>query len=366
VPANSPDPGPDRIRFLDGLRGLALVLMVLNHTARWWIDRPMGWLRYQTIYVTVTLAAPIFLFLVGFCMPLALRGAGRRAIARWARRALVLLAAGYLLNVVVFPEDPWFASGVLHTIALGILISIPAMALARSPAGPAALFLLAVVLYVGFAWSFPTLTAVVEAHPIVAEVFFSDFPPWPWLAVVLCGLALGQVWLDTPAERRGRYVAVLGAAGAGALALFTALELTVGPAPHISFKRDFILNHHWTPRGLTLLWIAGAVLVLFAACYWLMEQRRYRADWLVTLGQTALMLYVLHQVVAYTVVNRLFGVSFTSWTYFWVATAAFVVALVYVGRGWATLRGRLWRRRAPRPPADQPAAATSTIASNSA
>lgn len=290
--------------------------MVVNHTARWWIDRPMGWLRYQVIYVTVTLAAPIFLFLVGFCMPLSRKegGEARRAALRWIRRGLGLIAAGYLLNIVVFPEDPPWSGGVLQTIGLGIIVAVPAMALARGPAGPAALFLLAAVLYLAFVWSFPILAARLPAHPVAAAVFFFDFPPWPWIGMVLVGLALGLVWMEVPAERRGRYVAVLGAVGAGCLTLFAVLELTFGPVPHLSFKRDFILNQHWTPRGLTLLWIAGSVLALLAGCYWLFEVRRVAARWMITLGQTAFVLYVLHQVIAYTIVAQWLGVSFTSWS----------------------------------------------------
>jgi uncharacterized membrane protein len=354
-----------RLAFLDGLRGLALVLMVVNHTARWWIDRPMGWLRYQLIYVTVTLAAPIFLFLVGFCTPLSHeRPAGPHAAAHDARRAAGLMLAGYLLNVVVFPEDPVWAGGVLQTIGLGILVSTPAMALARGPAGPSALFLLAALLYLAFTWSFSTLAAWLPAHPILAAVFFSDFPPWPWLAVVLLGLALGQVWADTPPARRGRYVAVLGTVGVGCLVVFGILETALGPSPHLSFKRDFILNQHWTPRGLTIVWIAGGVLALLAACYWLFEVRRVAAKWLITLGQTAFMLYVLHQVIAYTIVAQWLGVSFTSWSRYWAATAVLMIGVVYLGRGWAVLRRRF--RRTPPPSNDQPTGATSTIASNPA
>src|SRR5262249_45757212 len=58
--------------FLDALRGFALILMVLNHTGRWWQDRSMGWPWYYSIYVTMAIAAPTFLFLVGFCLPLSL------------------------------------------------------------------------------------------------------------------------------------------------------------------------------------------------------------------------------------------------------------------------------------------------------
>src|SRR5215470_18870208 len=62
----------DRLVFLDAVRGFALIFMVLNHTGRWWQDRSMGWPWYYSIYVTMAVAAPIFLFLVGFCLPLSL------------------------------------------------------------------------------------------------------------------------------------------------------------------------------------------------------------------------------------------------------------------------------------------------------
>jgi uncharacterized membrane protein len=340
--------------------------MVVNHTARWWIDRPMGWFRYQVIYVTLTLAAPIFLFLVGFCIPLAhARHPERPVAAHWTRRAFVLLLTGYLLNALVFPEDPIWSGGVLQTIGTGILVTVAALALARGPAGPAALFLLAALLYLTFAWSFPTLAAWLPAHPVVADVFFFDFPPWPWIGMVLVGVALGLVWLDVPAPRRGRSMAALGAGGVACLALFAVLEMAFGPVPHLSFKRDFLLNQHWTPRGLTLLWIAGSVLALLAASYWLIEARRYAPAWLMILGQTAFVLYVVHQVIAYTIVKRLLGVSFTSWSRYGAATAALMIGLVYLGYGWAALRRR-FRRATPRPPDDQPTGATSTIASNSA
>ena len=71
-------PGSGRQLFLDALRGFALIAMVLNHTARWWLERSMGWTRYHLVYVTMAVAAPIFLFLVGFCLPLSYRAAGAR------------------------------------------------------------------------------------------------------------------------------------------------------------------------------------------------------------------------------------------------------------------------------------------------
>src|SRR5256712_10194555 len=121
-------PASGRQLFLDGLRGLALIFMVLNHTGRWWIERPLGWPRYHLVYLTVTLAAPIFLFLVGFCLPLSylnstLTRSERYVSVAWkyVRRGARLVVAGWFLNLVVFPDEPLFAGGGLQTIGLSFV-----------------------------------------------------------------------------------------------------------------------------------------------------------------------------------------------------------------------------------------------------
>src|SRR5262250_1632395 len=113
----------ERLVFLDAFRGLALIFMVLNHTSRWWQDGSMRWSRYYFIYVTMAVAAPIFIFLVGFCLPLSLtHSSGRSAEALWptvwkyGKRGARIVVAGLLLNVLVFPEDPFWSNGVLQTI----------------------------------------------------------------------------------------------------------------------------------------------------------------------------------------------------------------------------------------------------------
>src|SRR5262245_66646961 len=95
---------PGRMPFLDGLRALAIVAMVVNHTGRWWIDGSFRWPRYHLIYITMTVAAPIFLFLVGFCQAIAhpnavvRRGQTPASVApRYLSRALQVSLAAYLL-----------------------------------------------------------------------------------------------------------------------------------------------------------------------------------------------------------------------------------------------------------------------------
>jgi uncharacterized membrane protein len=343
---------PGRLGFLDGLRGIAIILMVVNHTSRWWLEREMGWPRYWLVYGSVILPAAIFLFLVGFCLPIshhrraaagAAEGPGA-LLARYGRRGLTIIGAGLLLNVVVFPDEPWWSGGVLQTIGLSILLLAPLMPLLAWPAARGAMLAAAVALYAGFTLSVPALAGWVEQYPEIARVVFYDFPPWPWVSPALAGLVLGWWWLDArrqgaAAERRYfRAAAWVGAAAVGAYVLW---ELRWPTAPRFGFPRDFVLNRHWTPRGVTVLLIAGGLGLLLAGMYWLMQVRGWRLPWLVVLGQTALMLYFAHQVVVYTVVNQWLDFRFTSWPAYWAANAALMLALVLLGRAWLGARAKL-------------------------
>lgn len=100
------------------MRGFALLLMIVNHTGRGWQDGTMGWPRYNVIYASMAVGAPLFLFLVGFCLPLSC--ARRRPIgsllsvaAKFRQRGARLILASWLLNFVVFRDEPFWKGGVL-------------------------------------------------------------------------------------------------------------------------------------------------------------------------------------------------------------------------------------------------------------
>ncbi len=347
---------PARLAFLDALRGFALIVMVLNHTSRWWIGREMGWSRYWLVYGTVTVAAPIFLFLVGFVLPLSLhRHAGEIATASrlWTywRRGAMIIGAGLLLNVIVFgsinvislsPEDSPLAGGVLQTIGLSIIVMTPTAALLRFRGGGLALLGVALVAYLVYLAVYEPLKAWLPQHPFLALTLFLDYAPWPWMAIVLIGLVLGWWWRDVAARGPdARYFKALAVVGA-ALAVLAVLAEVVWPStPRLGFTRDRVLNHHWIPGPVTALWIVGTVLLFLALFYWLCEVRGWRPGWLVMLGQTALMLYFLHQVIGYTLLGeRGLHLAFHRWWQFWLANLGLILTCIALGYAWQAIKAR--------------------------
>jgi uncharacterized membrane protein len=350
--ATSSTPGAvlERLRFLDAVRGLALILMVLNHTGRWWQDGSMRWPRYYLIYVSMTLAAPMFVFLVGFCLPLSAsrRGGDDRAmLGRWTVRGARIILAGLLLNVLVFPEDPIWSNGVLQTLGFSILVAAPASLLLRSRAGQWALFGGAAAMYLLFVAWFPEVAAWVAAHPQDSRVLFFEFPPWPWLSLVLVGLVLGDWWVrQTDAAARARYMWAMAGGGVLCLAWFFGWDAWAHTANRWMFTRDFSLNNHWTPRGVTLAWIFGTIFLQIALTYYLVELRRLPSRWLVILGQTALFLYFTHHLIVLTLINQHLGERFNNWWTFSLANALLMLLLVAMGRAWQEAK-RWYRNHGP-------------------
>jgi uncharacterized membrane protein len=352
VTGSAPPRASRRLVFLDALRGFALIFMVVNHTGRWWQDRAMGWPRYYSIYVTMAVAAPIFLFLVGFCVPLSGRGRHERplpSLGKYAARGSRLILAGLLLNLLVFPQDPIYSNGVLQTIGVGVVVAGAGGLLLRWPGMSAALLALAALGYVAFWWLFADLTAWVVAHPAAARVLFFEFPPWPWVSLVLVGVVLGDLWARQPDEpARARYMWGMLIAGVLCFAWLFGYDQVAQTANPWTFKRDFILNNHWTPRGATIAGIGGMLAVLMATFYYLAEVRRIRMAWLVTLGRTALVLYFLHQLIVLTLVNERLGIRFNDWWAYAAANLALLGALLGIGRLWLEARRR-WALT-PKPP----------------
>jgi uncharacterized membrane protein len=192
-------PGSTATRFdrLDALRGFACVWMALYHFA---FDlNHFGWLQpRQNFYLDPlwtgqrTAILSLFLLCAGLALATALQAGqpGPRFWRRWTKIAGCALLVS-LGSALMFPKS-WISFGVLHGIALMLVLARLAAPLGR------ALWLLAAVCLLLPAWvqhpffdsRWTNWVGLVTRKPVT-----EDFVPLlPWFGVLLAGFAAGQ-WL---------------------------------------------------------------------------------------------------------------------------------------------------------------------------
>jgi len=186
---------PTRLALVDVLRGFAVAQMIVYHflydlsyfgwlKLRMFVDQP--WTGWRTAIVTQ------FLLLVG--VSLVLRTAFRPGLGDFLRRWAEVGAAALLVSLgswLVFgPRLIWF--GILHFIALALLIARPLVRLGVWNLGLGVLAFLAWLAYADPAFNATPLNIV---GFITQKPSTEDFVPlFPWIAVVLAGLGLGTLW----------------------------------------------------------------------------------------------------------------------------------------------------------------------------
>ncbi|MFL5803151.1 MAG: DUF1624 domain-containing protein [Roseiflexaceae bacterium] len=244
-----------RLPPLDGLRGLIIIVMALDHANAFiahahpppelWsmpTAQPADALAFLTRFVT-HFAAPGFFFLMGAGM--ALFAASRRRLG-WSEGAIVrhLMLRGFLLIALqLLVENPaWqIGGGPIFTPQVflsyfGVLYGLGAALIAGSlllglrPAALLGLGLAAtlvtelVIIGVRRAGIAPSPLAQLLMIPGRSSDFTVYYPLIPWLGVALFGMAFGR-WLVRDPARAFRGAALIGLA---LLALFAVLRLPGG------------------------------------------------------------------------------------------------------------------------------------------
>ena len=346
---------PGRRRYLDWLRGVAVLIMIGSHTIdSWTMAADRGRTAFRYAMLIAGFGAPAFLFLAGVALVLAAGARLRKgqsdaeAAAAARRRGWQIFGLAFL-----FRFQAWALSGgpFVNTLLKVDILNVMGLAMI----GAALLWSLGhtigqrVVLYVAAVTVLAMLTPVVRATPLLdplpdpLEWYFwpspgrTTFTIFPWAGFLFAGAAAGS-WLDrmhTPNDERrlNQWVAALGPAIA--LSGYAASHL-----PPIYVQTDF-----WTSSPTFFFLRLGVVLTLLPVAYawerrpWSDPQTRWAP--LADFGRSSLFVYWIHVEMVYGAMSTAIHQRLT----FEQALVAFVLFSVVLF-GLAKLKDRLvtgWR-----------------------
>jgi uncharacterized membrane protein len=328
---------------------------VIDHAYDWWLtegDNAGPWGR-ATEFIG-TLAAPIFLVLVGVSLALAAaRSRARGVSAGWTawrllRRGLIVWLWGYAVNLLVFFNgDNWpdlFAFDVLQCMGIGVILFTPLAVWGPTWLSP--------LLALGLGWGgqfadrfhLPGyLGTMVNGVPPIAY-----FPLLPWLCFIPLGVLWGRMLeVYYKGDHKGcPYGMVLIMLAVGLLALVGAALV---PA-NIGYRY---------PRPISILFnlvvVAWAGAALYGCCRPAWSRRAL--GWLRDMGQETLFLYVLHHLIGFRLFYLLGWVTGRScrgqYGVFSISQATLLLVLLWIGmylmsRAWSQWKARpgIWQRRA--------------------
>lgn len=317
-----------RFVAIDGLRGLIMVLMALDHA---WVFLTQSarqseyWVGPLPIYADAAsalvrlvshLCAPGFFLLLGCSVPFLVAGRSARGwSARRIDRHLVVRGLVLIGLQVVAVSPAWLLSGNASgagsftpgdgsstLIYWGVLAGLGGCLalcslLRRLPSW--ALALLAAGLIAGLPLLAPTLGEAARAEPYGLRILLLvgkssslavKYPLAGWIGIVAIGIVAGRWMREAPALARGRIFGL----GLACVALFVTLRAFGLGDPQLQPQGAlaFINLTKYPPSTAFILLYGGANLVILGALMGRGGARMPR--WLVTLGQAALFFYVVH------------------------------------------------------------------------
>ena len=349
-----------RAGYIDWLRGLAVVIMILAHAVdSWTVLGPARQTRaYFWFMVLAGMGAPLFLWLAGVAVPLAAHARMRRGAspgeASWTLQKrgwqIFGLAMLFRLQAYVFS-----AGATLYGILKVDILNI--MGLSLVAAGwlwgrgrtRDDRVITALVVMVGIlvltpllrAWWWPALVPDPIEWYLRPPAARSTFTLFPWSAFVFAGLALGEWLAHVTADARNRFHMWCLAGGA----LFAVVSYQLSFQPTLLPGSKF-----WTTSPAFFVIRLGGMTAIFGLLYFLLRSGGAwsRLTWprlwspMELLGRTSLFIYWVHVELVYGMASRRLhkALSFNAAL---IAFAIFTVGMLAL----AMLKSRYWDNYAP-------------------
>ena len=326
-----------RRRYLDWVRGLAVLVMIQAHILDSWTRIDVrNTSAFAWSMIVAGFGAPLFLFLAGVSVALSAASKSRRTgDEATATSAVVKRGAWIFLLAFLFRIQAWILGwgtprsllkvDILNIMGPSIIVAAALWGTFRGRVQRSIAFAIAaaaVSLIAPIVRSAPTIAALPDAleaylRPIAG---FSSFCFFPWSGFVFAGACIG-VFVDaarTPdAESQvNKWFAVT---GLGLVACAYAASFLPTPYAHSEF---------WGASPAFFAIRVGVLTAVIAAAYW-WEKLRLAPSWkpMEQLGRTSLFIYWIHVEMVYGLISLPIHKTFTH-AQSWAAYAAFVLLML--------------------------------------
>jgi uncharacterized membrane protein len=309
VAAPSASLGAGRKTYLDWLRGVAVIVMVLAHvTDAWTRDADRQRNLYGYTVIVAGLAAPLFLFLAGLTLSMAASAraaaAGHRRAAAYAlRRGLQVFALAFLFRLQSQllgwgPLVNFLKVDILNVMGVAMVVAALLWRLSDNRGARVALFAiataaLAMATPLVRAWeALAILPDSIEAYirPLAGRTTFALFP---WAGFLIAGAIAGELVAAArteSGERRLQYGFLLAGLAGGGLAY----ALSYGPSIYPN-------ANYWTSSPTYFFVRLGLDAALLPLAWWIVKVHDFRV--VNTLGRSSLFVYWIHVEMAYGVIS---------------------------------------------------------------
>ena len=301
-----------RRQYIDYLRGVAVLIMLIAHTFdAWTANAERSTEAFRRILILGGFGAPLFLWLAGVASVLSAERAFRRSGSRKEaalsvfRRGVEIFILAFLFRLQAFIVSPGaspvtlFRVDILNVMGPSIAAAGLVWGLSRNPA---AVSLAYAALAVAVAMSAPLVRMAgwVNALPVGAQWYvrpagdLTNFTLFPWAGFVFAGGTVG-VLIAAARDRRTETRVQLWLAAAGAA--LTALGFYSASLPTIYRQSSF-----WTSSPTYFAIRTGVMMLALAATYGLARAAADRGTilrWLERLGRRSLFVYWIHVELVY-------------------------------------------------------------------